>query len=221
MPKRPESVTLPFFDLASSTTYLTELLSEAQPPFASVAIVGEYAAQLANQLREKFANVSAAEQSADVMISWDVVHQLPKDARRAYVARLANLAKRELLIVCPLGTELQTLVYRSLSKLAHEQKLEVPAEIKNAVLHGLPTPQDAANWAHGFPDLDLLYAGDVAFFQEQATQFIARASLNPVRKLWHSLAAPVVPASGLEAPLPPETVPMRRHRRLYLLIRKG
>ncbi len=212
---------LPFFDLASSATYLAELLNEAQPPFASVAIVGDNAAQLADKLREKFAVVAAAEQPADVVISWDVVHQLPKDERRAYVMRLAALAKRELLIVCPLGTDLQTLIYRSLAKLANEQQLEPPREVIQAVQHGLPTPQDAANWAHGFPDLDLFYAGDVAFFQEQATHFIARTSLNPFRKLWHSLSAPVDSESAVEAPLPPETVPMRRHRRLYLLIRKG
>lgn len=212
---------LPFFDLTSSTAYLAELLGEAQPPFSTISIVGGHADLLVGQLRARFASVVAAERAADVIISWDVVHQLPKEERHAYVAKLAALARRELLIVCPLGTDLQTLIYRSLVKLANEQRLEPPLEVTQAALYGLPTPQDAANWAHGFPDLDLFYAGDVAYFQEQATQFIARASLNPVRKLWHSLFTPAGSESAFEAPLPPETVPMRRHRRLYLLIRKG
>ncbi|MBL0060907.1 MAG: hypothetical protein IPP40_05305 [bacterium] len=123
-----------------------------------------------------------------------------------------------MIVACPLGTDLQKTIYRSLEKFAVELQLSIP-ELTEAVKHGLPTPPDAASWAHGFSDLDLFYAGDVAFFQEQATRFLEQSKLSPLRRSWHKLTSAHAPSAS-EMDLPPETVPMRRHRRLYLLIRK-
>lgn len=209
-----------FFDLDSSASYLTDLLRDADPPFASIALTGEHAAVITERLRPEFAIVDDAEAKADVVVSWDVIHTLPIADRTAYVKRLATLAKRELIVACPLGTELQTAVYRSLANLCTETRQPMPEEVARAVKHGLPTPQDAANWAHGFPDLDLFYAGDVAFFQTRATDYLSRISLGPLRRLQHRLLKSPGPNFEPEAVLPPETVPMRRHRRMFLVIRK-
>ncbi|MBK6766253.1 MAG: hypothetical protein IPG71_08025 [bacterium] len=211
---------LPFSDLESSAVYLADLLSDAEPAFSSICIEGERAASLAGKLATRFRVDTVSGQSADVIVSWDVVHTLPSTDRAHYVTALAQAANRELIIACPLGTDLQTAIYRSLAKLCAETKWPVPAEIALAAKHGLPTPQEAASWAHGFADLDLFYAGDVAFFQARTTEHILRANLSPLRKLSAKLGLRSGPPVEPEAPLFPETVPMRRHRRLFLLIRK-
>lgn len=209
-----------FFDLDSSAAYLGDLLRDADPPFADLAIFGLHANELTERLQGEFPGITNAELPADVLISWDVVQALPGPERRLYVKRLAALAKRELLVACPLGTDLQTAIYRSLAKLCAETRQPVPEEIAFAVKHGLPTPQEAASWAHGFPDLDLFYAGDVAFFQSRATELLSRSALGPLKRLHHHLLKSSRPHLEPEAALPPETVPMRRHRRLFLVIRK-
>ncbi|MCB9366125.1 MAG: hypothetical protein H6506_02995 [Calditrichaeota bacterium] len=212
-------MTLPFFDLDSSAEYLRELLSEVEPAFISVAITGSHARDLARRLDGSFQSVVATEQDADVVVSWDEIHLLPATQRREFVAECAKRAKRELLIACPLGTELQAMIYASLAKHCRELDLPVPAELGSALTHGLPDPVDAASWAHGFSDFDLFYAGDVTYFQHQATRFLVDAASSPLRKLLLKLPSANAPSQA-EEPLPPETVPMRRHRRLFLLIRK-
>lgn len=164
------------------------------------------------------ASITIGEAQADVMISFDVVHRIPAPERNAYVKKLAELANRELIIACPLGTDLQKSIYASLDRFAAELQLNI-AELSETVKHGLPTPTEAASWAHGYSDLDLFYAGDVAFFQEKATRFLEQSKLSPLRRSWHKITSAHA-TSASEMALPPETVPMRRHRRLYLLIRK-
>lgn len=211
---------LPFFDLTSSARYLADLLKEAEPPFASLALVGSHAVELAAELRVILPGTPIApdESPADVVVSFDAIHLLPQNERTEYVKRIASRASREVIIACPLGTELQKTICRSLEKLAREQKILLN-ELTDALAFGLPTPTDAASWAHGCPDIDLFYAGDVAFFQEQTTRFLWQSKLSPLRRRLQRLTSANAP-SAVEADLPPETVPMRRHRRLYLLIRK-
>ena len=211
---------LPFFDSSSSARYLADLLQEADPPFTSIALIGQNANILSELLQPLLqgTTITCGEISADVLISFDTVHHLPTSERTAYVKQLAALAKRELIIACPLGTDLQKTIYRSLEKFAVELQLSI-SELTEAVKHGLPTPSEAASWAHGYSDLDLFYAGDVAFVQEQATRFLEQSKLSPLRRRWHKITSAHAPSAS-EMELPPETVPMRRHRRLYLLIRK-
>lgn len=210
-----------FFDLPSSAKYIADLLTEAEPKFASLAIVGPTSEQLAHQVKQHLPEleIKTGEQQADVVLSYDIVHTLPPNDREAHVKKITALAKREAIIACPLGTELQITIYRSLEKLVLELKLSSPEELALALRHGLPTPQDAASWAHGFTDLDLFYAGDVAYFQEMATQFLYKSAQSPLRRALLSLTTAHA-TSATEMPLPPETVPMRRHRRLYLILRK-
>jgi len=212
---------LPFFDCASSARYLTDLLIDDTRLFASIAVHGPHAQELARQLRTHMPRVSIlpGEMTADVVISFDALHLLPPADRTNEVARLAQLARRELVIACPLGTELQITIYRSLAKQARESNLEAPADIAQAIQYGLPSPTDAAGWAHGFKSLDLFYAGDVAFFQDSATRFLAEAALPQ----WRKMLNPFLHRStfATEEPLPPETVPMRRHRRLFMILEKG
>ncbi|MCB1059216.1 MAG: hypothetical protein KDB65_03200 [Calditrichaeota bacterium] len=212
---------LPFFDLTSSAQYVADLLREAEPKFASLSITGSYADKLASQVQQHLPDleIKQGEQQADVVFSFDIVHTLPAAERAQYVKRIAALAKREAVIAAPLGTELQTTIYRSLEKLALELKLSSPEELALALRHGIPTPQDAASWAHGFTDLDLFYAGDVAYFQEMATQFLYKSAQSPLRRALMTLTSTHA-TSPAEMPLPPETVPMRRHRRLFLILRK-
>lgn len=212
---------LPFFDCASSARYLTDLLVDETRLFASVAVHGPHAEELARQLRTHMPRVSLlpGELTADVVLSLDAIHLLPPADRANEVTRLAQFARRELIVACPLGTDLQTTIYRSLAKQARESSLLVPTEIAQALLYGLPTPTDAANWAHGFNNLDLFYAGDVAYFQDRATRFLVEATLPA----WRRLLSPLAIRSNFaaEEPLPPETVPMRRHRRLFMILEKG
>lgn len=209
---------LPFFDVASSARYLSDLLADADPPFVSVSATGTNSAALAEELSRLNPLLSLASNPAEVAISCDAVHLLPHHGRASYVKEVVASAKREAIIVCPLGTELQRTIYRSLQSLAAEKNIVVP-EISDALRHGLPTPTDAASWAHGYADIDLFYAGDVAFFQEQSTRFLSQFGQPFLLKSLRKLIGQSAPAA-IEADLPPETVPMRRHRRLYLLIRK-
>ncbi len=212
---------LPFFDQISCAQHIADLLGGADPPFQSVSLIGEKAGRLAKNLAAHLPAMQmvVAEQPADVALSFDSIHVLPVNQRAAHVEKIAALAKREAIIACPLGTDLQITIYRSLEKLAHEQNQSPPTELTEAVAHGLPTPQDAASWAHGYNDLDLFYAGDVAYFQDQATRFLFKQAQSPLRRALLRLTSAHAP-SVTELPLPPETVPMRRHRRLFLILRK-
>lgn len=212
---------LPFFDLRSSARYITDLLQEPEQPFKSASLQCAHSEPLARELTAILPglNIVSSEANADVAISYDLIHLLPPLKRTEHVKRLAELANREILIACPLGTDLQISIYRSLAKLVREQNLEPIDELNKVLEYGLPTPQDAANWAHGFTDLDFFYAGDVAFFQEQSTQFLWLSALSPWRRMLRKLNSAHAPSVS-EEPLPPETVPMRRHRRLFLILRK-
>ena len=211
---------LPLFDSSSSARYLADLLQDADPPLTSIALIGTNANVLSELMQPLLpgTTITCGEILADVVISFDAVHHLPISERKTYVKKLADLAKREVIVACPLGTDLQKTIYRSLEKFAVELQLSI-TELTEGVKHGLPTPPDAASWAHGYSDLDLFYAGDVAFFQEQATRYLEQSKLSPLRRSWHKIMSAHAPSAS-EMDLPPETVPMRRHRRLYLLIRK-
>lgn len=210
---------LPFFDLESSASYLADLLDGVEPPFDSVAVSGHHSETLANKLRARSFRVVTGVSPADVIVSWDEIHLLKASERSAHVSRLADLVRRELIIACPLGTDLQLTIYRSLAKLAQDLREEVPSEIALALQYGLPDPVNAASWAHGFLDIDLFYAGDVLYYHEQATRHLYMAQMSTLRKVMLKFSVPHA-HSVSEEPLPPETVPMRRHRRLFLLIRK-
>lgn len=212
---------LPFFDRDSSARYLADLIADADPPMQSLSLIGPRAADLAPRVKSlrPDLSVNVGDTAADVVVSFDAIHLLPASTRTKAVQGIAALAGREIIIACPLGTDLQLTIMRSLVKLAREHGVPVPDDLNLPLQHGLPTPPDAAGWAHGVSDLDLFYAGDVAFFQDCATRHLAGAALPAWRRTLLKFAAPDV-TSVAEQPLSPETVPMRRHRRLFLILRK-
>lgn len=212
------------------------LLTGATPRFETALLVGTdtraFAKSLAAYLPHLQWSVYApnpaavglklpfADQHADLVIGLDILALLPKAQRPLFFRELARVAHRELLAVEPLGTDLQLLIDRSLSHLYHNLFRDVHPDLARLVDYGLPNPQDAFSWLRHGEDADLFYAGDVAAYQAAAEHIIRRAHVGWLRSILLSLAKPALLESDASL-REPETVPRRRHRRMFVFLRRA
>ncbi len=221
-------------DAADAAYTAAALLTGATPPFETALIVGPdtraFAKSLAAYLPHLELSVHApdpaasdlklpfADQHADLVIGLDILALLPKAQRPLFFRELAHVARRELLAAEPLGTDLQLLIDRSLSTLCYDLFREIHPDLAKLVDYGLPNPQDAFSWLQHGEDADLFYAGDVTVYQAAAEHLIRRAQLGWLRSIPLRLAKPA-PLESDASLREPETVPRRRHRRMFLLLR--
>ena len=222
-------------DAADAAYTAAALVSGATPPFESALIVGTdpraFAKALTAYLPHLTLSVHApdpaaseltlpfADQHADLVIGLDILALLPKAQRPLFFRELARVARRELLAAEPLGTDLQLLIDRSLSTLYHDRFRNVHPDLARLVNYGLPNPQDAFSWLHHGEDADLFYAGDVAAYQATAEHIIRRAQWGWLRSIPLRLMNPA-PLESDASLREPETVPRRRHRRMFLFLRR-
>ncbi len=152
------------------------------------------------------------DQASDLVISLDIAAILPKQHRRSFYQATIRAAKRVAVNAAPLGTDLQMLVDRSLDKLYFEKLGVHHEELQAHLLHGLPTPDEAFGWVNHGDNVDIFYAGDVDWYRKRAELLIGSGKWT---RLLTNLAArheSTEPALVFEL----ETVPMRRHRRLFM-----
>jgi hypothetical protein len=156
----------------------------------------------------------------DAVVTLDLLSALPRSQRGAGWMQLDSMAKSQSLICEPLGTSLQLTFLRSLRDLMAARELVPDDALQRMLAAGLPTPEEALAWAQNDSGMDIFFAGNTNCFQSAAERSIAAAGKNRLLGLLIKRAGLDNPGGGA-TDLEPETVPMRRHRRLYLHRTKG
>ena len=216
---------------------MSALISDEIPPFHTALVVGtdtkaftKALARLQPALKleqktvspehpESAVRLSYPERHFDLVIALDVIAALPPDVRPLFFRELVRLAGRSVICAAPLDTKLHLLLDRSLINFYRERFRTVHSELVKRVDYGLPTPQEAFSWIRHGEDADIFYAGDLAAYQQAAEMLIRRTELGWLRFILWRLTThfSTFPDPSLNEP---ETVPMRRHRRFYLQLRR-
>jgi hypothetical protein len=220
-------------DAADAAFTIAALIADADPPFRSVLVVGAdiktfvkalaihvpRLALIGHLLTPGDVVIPYADRQFDLVIDLDFLALLPVAQRSVFYRELVRVADRECVAAEPLGTDLQVLIDRSLINLYGELFRAVHTELTMIVDYGLPNPHQASSWLRHGEDADMFYAGDVVAYQQTAELLIRRAH----QRWWSSLFGRVSPhAHSLSEPAlrQPDTVPRRRHRRLFLFFRR-
>lgn len=159
------------------------------------------------------------DRSFDLIIALDVIAGLPPDMRSLFFRDLVRVASRTAICAAPLGTDLHLLIIRSLINFYRERFHTVHSELAKHVEYGLPTPQEAFSWIRHGEDADIFYAGDIIAYQHAAERIIRQAEQGWLRALlwWLKTHNSISRDPSLNEP---ETVPIRRHRRFFLYLRR-
>jgi hypothetical protein len=156
----------------------------------------------------------------DAVICFDLLSTLPKSKRASAWSALDQRAGKQSLFAEPLGTDLQQMIFRSLLEFIRERELPADPVMINVLREGLPVPEETLSWPPDHSGIELCFAGDVNYFRTAAERSIAAAGKSKLFGLLLQKAGLDNPEGGA-TDLEPETVPMRRHRRLYLHRTKG
>jgi hypothetical protein len=149
----------------------------------------------------------------DIVIALDVAAMLPRPQRRSFHTELERVSRQLAVNAMPLGTDLQAMIIRGLLSL-HQRRFGVAhRELSTVLANGLPTPDEAMQWVVPQANVELMYAGDVTEFQRIAERLMVS---NPVTG-WLTTIAARADARSTRSNFGLETVPMRRHRRMFLL----
>jgi hypothetical protein len=154
----------------------------------------------------------------DAVVLLDVIATVPVDERLSLVRECVRIARRDALVAAPLGTDLQKSIEESLAKYHRELLGKDHPWIAVHLKHGLPVPEEALSWTEPSWVSDLFFAGDVTVYREAAERAIRAAASGPMTRLLAHFNKYLLFETGR---LELESVPMRRHRRLYLHLRRA
>ena len=224
-------------DGAAAAEIVAALIADADPPFQTALVVGhdieafarnlgKHRPQLALTTHEvrpeeliRNSKLPFSDRQFDLVVDLDLLALLPGDQRPLLFREFLRIAGRESLVAEPLGTDLQLLIDRSLIKLFRELYNSVHTELASHVDYGLPNPQAVFSWLRHGEDADIFYAGDVLAYRQWAEQSVRRASQGWLRSLAARMSDRTFDLTDPSLQIP-ETVPRRRHRRLFFLVRR-
>ncbi len=230
-------VRLSSLDATDAASHLTQILEAVQPPPQNALLIAEDVRPLVRRLKRRLPRVSwqtlefnpqtgasstlpMADREWDAVVAADVMASLPRDKRPQLFRELVRMARRDVLVTAPFGTDLQRLVEKSLADF-HRKLLNADHPWLAAHLtFGLPTPDEVFTWVRHGEDADIFYAGEVIAYQRMAEHAIRSASAGTIATLFMQFTKHLGYETGREK-LELETVPMRRHRRLYLHLRRA
>lgn len=151
----------------------------------------------------------------DAVVAIDECSRQPRESRVEFHRSLARASTKVVIQCGPLGTDIQTSIYRSLAAQYREKFGAVFSPLELPLKFGLPVPDDIFTWIGANEEADLFYSGDVAVMQQQAERLIQFARWQ---KIFSSVINRANPIANSDAHVFTnlETVPMRRHCRFYL-----
>ncbi|HEY3295918.1 MAG TPA: hypothetical protein VGL38_10805 [bacterium] len=234
---KSRSLPLSSLDADDAAGHLANLLGSLAPVPQTVLLIADNYHPLLRKLKRRLPNVAwrtlsepvapaepfrlpLADRETDAVVVVDVIASLPRERRPGLVREALRIARRDALIAAPLGTDLQRLIEESLTRF-HRQLLGTDHPWLAAHLaFGLPTPDEAFSWVRHGEDADMFYAGDVIAYQRMAEHVIRSAPSGHIATLLAQVSKHLLFITG-RTELDLETVPMRRHRRLYLHLRRA
>jgi hypothetical protein len=159
------------------------------------------------------------ERHFDVAVTLDSPAALDPRQRKPLVRDLVRVCRHAALIAVPLGTDLQRAILQSLQKFYRECSGSDAPDLAEQLKHGLPNPAEAFSWVDAGESLDIFYGGDVVAFQQRAEHLIRLNHAGFPASYFLRLTEHLRPET-LRVTLDLETVPMRRHRRLFLILKR-
>lgn len=115
-----------------------------------------------------------ADASFDVVTSLDVLEHLPAERRRAHLEELVRVARRQVLVCCPLGTDAHTAAERELAGWYRSVTGRPQAFLEEHLANGLPTEEELRGLVRDLPfRFELAFQGDF-----RRTNEVFRASVQ-------------------------------------------
>ena len=225
-------IPLSSLDAADAAGHLAEILREADPPLKTALLMAPQMRPVLRYLKRRLpevqwrtmrlpspyeaqAHLSLADGEVDAVVSLDNLSLQPRDSRPLWFREMVRVARCEVLVAEPLGTDLQRVIEDSLARYYRGIMGTDHPELAAHLAFGLPDPEEVFHWIEHGEDADIFYAGDVIAYQEMAEHVIRSAFSGKIAALLSHITKHMlfdIKRTGLEL----ETVPMRRHRRLYL-----
>jgi hypothetical protein len=195
--------------LARDTWERHVLVAEAVESPATVLDVGGRPGELAALLRncrvtalnvDEPADVVAAgerlpfdDSSFDVATSLDVLEHLPHERRRSHMEELTRVARSQVIVCCPLGTDAHVAAERELSEWYVSVAGRPHRFLEEHLRYGLPTEEELRGLVRDLPfDFELSFHGDFrrtnSVFRASVRRQFFRCGLEAVRPVDTRLA---------------------------------
>lgn len=227
---------LPSCDAGEAAENIATLLQAAGMPLNSAFLMSDVEKPVLKTLRKRLPDMQwqryglpsessnyllpFADGEFDAVVALDSLARIGPADRKILAREFVRCARRLVVIAVPLGTDLQRMTEESLLKFIRDTPRSDHPVLAAHLKHGLPTPDEAFSWVGPDEEMDIYYGGDVESYRRTAEHFIRVDHAGFPSRWILQLTNHLVPESG-RVTLELESVPMRRHRRLYLLMKRN